>query len=84
MKARAVRERDMDYYEYAIEVDGVLVRLTKLGGGTLGKAYVGSWAYVVTNRLGAVLDRGSDFTTGMPRTHVETAREIAAHFEEGE
>lgn len=71
----------MDTPEYTTTTDDSLtVHVDKLGGGTLGRAYDGSWRYIVTDAAGTELGRGQDFTTGTPKTHAEAAELIADHF----
>lgn len=48
-----------------------------VGGGTPGKAYAGNWVYRVT-KDDVVWVQGDDYTSGMPRTSEQTAREIMA------
>lgn len=60
-------------HEYVTEIDGAAVRISKVGGGTVGKAYVGHWHYTIVQG-GAVSDRGSDLHTFMARTHAEAAQ----------
>lgn len=53
------------------------IAIAKAGGGTLGRAYEGTWHIAV--RHGATeLYRGGDLTTAQPRTHRQAARELAA------
>ncbi|MFI5614720.1 hypothetical protein [Amycolatopsis sp. NPDC051903] len=66
--------------EYTSTHDGLTVHVEKVGGGTLGRTYTGSWGYVVTDSASTELGRGQDFTTGTPKTHAETALLIAEHF----
>lgn len=67
--------------EYKTTTDsGLTVRLEKLGGGTIGKAYVGAWRYIVTDASGTEIGRGQDFQTGMPHTHERAARVLAGWF----
>ncbi len=57
------------------------VQIEKMGGGTLGEAYAGTWRYIVTNAAGIEVARGQDFTTGMPHTHAEVAVLVAEYFD---
>lgn len=52
-----------------------MVDIYKVGGGTLGNAYIGLWGYRV-RRHGKVIASGEDLRTGMPVTH-EQAAELA-------
>lgn len=68
--------------EYTAEIDGATVEIEKLGGGTLGREYVGTWRYRYTFSDGRV-EKGQDCETRMPHTHAWVAHElIAPHFEE--
>lgn len=62
--------------------DGLTVKVEKLGGGTVGSAYTGTWRYIVSGADGAEIGRGQDYTSGMPHTHVEAAEGIADFFTE--
>jgi hypothetical protein len=54
---------------------GEVVEIYKVGGGTLGRAYAGLWAYQAS--MGnTVVAAGEDLCTGMPKTHEETARMV--------
>lgn len=83
-----VLDSDGDPMEYAVNVpqmyaDGtdpvILIGISKVGGGTVGESYSGSWSYVITMD-GTVVLSGSDFSCGMPHTHQYTARAIADYF----
>ncbi|WP_433662491.1 hypothetical protein ACQPW1_10250 [Nocardia sp. CA-128927] len=58
--------------------EGLIVQVEKVGGGTVGKAYVGNWRYIVL-RDGAEIARGQDYT-GSRLTHAQAARHIADFF----
>lgn len=67
-------------YEYTTGVctDGtwdadVTVELSKVGGGTVGKAYEGVWVYRVSDADDSTLMEGADLHTGTPKTHAEVA-----------
>lgn len=60
--------------------DGLTVQIEKLGGGTVGKAYTGTWRYIVTNESGVEVARGQNFETGMPHTHAEVAVMVSDEF----
>lgn len=62
--------------------EGLTVKMEKLGGGTVGKAYMGTWRYIVTDANGTELKRGQDYITGMPHTHEWVARDLADIFTE--
>lgn len=72
-----------DFEEEYTHVDdyGQTFKLEKLGGGTLGKSYAGTWRYLVTDDKGNEIARGQDFETGMPHTHKEAACELATYFD---
>lgn len=59
--------------EYTTTVDGYTISVEKIGGGTVGKAYAGTWAYAVTDSTGAEIVAGTNLYTGMPKTHAEAA-----------
>lgn len=54
------------------------VEVEKMGGGTLNKAYDGTWKYQITFS-DAVVFEGEDLFTGTPHTHAEAA-ELAWDF----
>lgn len=68
----------MNEYEYKTTVDGLSVEVSKRGGGTLGKSYVGLWDVTVMNGPVYVLD-GEELDAGTPKTHAQVAR-MAADF----
>jgi hypothetical protein len=51
----------------------VMVEISALGGGTVGRRYQGAWSYRITVK-GKVVAEGEDLRTGTPKTHEETAR----------
>jgi hypothetical protein len=57
--------------------ESVRIELEKLGGGTVGRAYEGTWRYVVTDAAGDEIARGQDLHTGTPKTHAEAALILA-------
>lgn len=68
--------------EYMIVTgDGLTIHIEKLGGGTVDKAYTGTWRYVVKNANGIEVGRGQDVETGMPHTHAYVASLVAERFE---
>lgn len=66
--------KEFEYMEQPRRADGsrLVIRVSKIGGGTLGQAYTGRWAYEVT-RVGrsGVLAEGTDLSTPTPKTHKE-------------
>jgi hypothetical protein len=66
--------------EFTTEIDDLTIRIEKLGGGTVGNAYTGTWRYVVTTRDGIEVARGQNLETGMPHTHAEVADMVAENF----
>lgn len=59
-------------FTFDVEGTDVKIEIEKLGGGTVGRAYDGTWRYIVTAD-GSEMTRGQDFTTGTPKTHQEAA-----------
>ncbi|MFE6739848.1 hypothetical protein [Streptomyces tubercidicus] len=57
----------------------VAVQIEKLGGGTVGESYTGTWRYIVS-RAGQEIQRGQDLECGTPWTHTEAARFIGCQF----
>ena len=53
----------------------LVIRISKVGGGTVGRAYgEGQWIYRVSyTGPGPVVLEGDDLRTGAPRTHAEVA-----------
>lgn len=45
------------------------VRVSKVGGGTVGRAYEGTWIYRVTYVGGPLMVEGDDLRIGTPKTH---------------
>lgn len=75
-------DSDGDPYEYAVRVpemyrDGnevtILIGISKIGGGTVGESYSGTWR-VAAACDGATVLSGSDIGCGTPKTHGEVAR----------
>lgn len=66
--------------EFKTDVDGLTVMIEKLGGGTVGNAYTGTWRYIVLSESGTEVARGQDMETGMPHTHAEVAEIVAENF----
>jgi hypothetical protein len=72
--------------EYAATIHGWPVTVDKDGGGTLGRAYEGTWTVTVMNGPEYVFDR-EELHTGTPKTHAQVARlayEFAAERVDGE
>ena len=63
--------------EMAIVDEQNLVKIAKVGGGTLGNSYVGSWAYTITDLDGHLINYGADYVTNVPTCHADAAHEIA-------
>lgn len=51
----------------------VMVEVSKVGGGTVGRRYQGAWKYRITQGNG-VLFEYEELRTGRPHTHEEVAR----------
>lgn len=69
------------FAEYQTVTDtGLTVQIEKMGGGTPGKAYTGTWRYIVTDARGIEVGRGQDLETGMPKTHAQAALLAAEYF----
>ena len=64
--------------EYTTTIDGLSVKVSKRGGRTLGKPYVGLWNVTVMNGPVYVFD-GEELDAGTPKTHAQVAR-MAADF----
>lgn len=61
-------------YEYYTEILHYEISVSKVGGGTVGRAYEGSWEYLVTTANGSIVVKvGDDLYTGTPKTHHEAA-----------
>lgn len=60
-----------------VSADGATILISKVGGGTIGREYVGAWHYSWTYR-----DRhqeGSDLDTPIPTTHYGAAAFISEY-----
>lgn len=73
---------DHDYpgdggHEYETMTEAGAVRVSKVGGGTIGRAYQGAWHYHVRGTA----FRGSDLVTGSPTTHHEAAQTVADFYD---
>lgn len=79
-----VREAE---YAQRIEHDVTTrVHVSKIGGGTLGKAYDGAWEYAILQRHVSgwdVIASGSDITTGTPKAHADVAQMIIEEYGSG-
>ena len=64
--------------EFETTEHGAKIEIEKLGGGTIGQTYVGTWRWRATFPGGRVI-QGQDLVTGMPKTHQQAA-EILADF----
>lgn len=63
---------------------GLTVKIEKLGGGTLDRAYTNeTWRYLVTDANGTELGRGQDLHIGHSATHAQAAEVAAGLFERG-
>lgn len=80
-----ILDSDGDPFEYAVEIPGLTfepseprihIGITKIGGGTLGVAYVGTWEWAVSSD-GEILFSGRDLSTPIARTHHECAQIVA-------
>lgn len=63
--------------EYTRHADDLLITVDKVGGGTYGREYEGSWEVTVSLSGTVVLD--DVINTGTPKTHREVA-DIALDF----
>lgn len=69
-------DRDFEFLSSPRLADGrrLTVRISKVGGGTVGRAYDGRWHYRVRSANGRkILAEGDDLNTGTPKTHREAA-----------
>jgi hypothetical protein len=60
----------------------IILHISKVGGGTVGRAYAGNWAYCVIVDGEETL-HGDGLTTPLPRTHRQAARVLAAFAADG-
>ena len=67
-----------DEAEYVTGSCGTRVEVSKMGGGTVGREYVGRWIYAVYDVLGELVASGDDYITNMPHTHRWVARDIGS------
>lgn len=69
-------DSDFEFMTQPRREDGtrLVVRISKVGGGTVGRAYEGRWHYRVRPADGRkILAEGDDLNTGTPKTHREAA-----------
>lgn len=57
-------------YEVNYVLDGVTISIEKVGGGTIGKKYAGTWNY---DYSGPDASETGTACTGTPKTHAEVA-----------
>ena len=55
------------------------IQIEKLGGGTFGQKYSGTWRYIVW-KAGREIGKGQDFESGTAISHREAAIEILSFF----
>jgi hypothetical protein len=53
--------------------DDIEIFISKVGGGTIGHRYEGTWKYW-WYQYGELIHHGADLTTGTPKTHDEAIR----------
>lgn len=66
--------------EFTHLTQSTMIDIYKIGGGTIGRSYIGDWAYRV-RQYGKVIHSGTDLHTGMPKNHQQVA-ELASQFHE--
>ncbi len=66
--------------EYTVLIPGtpLTVRISKIGGGTVGEQYTGTWSYMITGP--GVWIEGEDLNTGMPHSHAYAAALAPTYF----
>lgn len=80
-----MQDRDFEFLTQPLQPDGqrLIIRVSKVGGGTVGQAYEGRWMYRIKRmrkfQATVLIAEGDDLNTGTPKTHKEAA-EIAADF----
>lgn len=67
--------------EYAATRDGVRVEVEKIGGGTVGQKYAGTWRYVARYADGELIACGNDFYCPTPITHHGAVARILDHLD---
>jgi hypothetical protein len=70
-----LQEHDFSPEYTYIALDGYAVSIEKVGGGTIGRVYEGTWAYLVREE-NLVIACGIDFESVSLMTHARAAREI--------
>ena len=68
----------MDEYEYSTRINGLDIKVDKVGGGTLGRSYDGGWTVTVMNGDKYIFDE-EHLHTATPKTH-EAVGEYAYDF----
>lgn len=72
----SMHDRDFEYLAQPRQLGGgrLAIRISAVGGGTVGRAYAGRWMYRV-KRVGSpdVLAEGDDLNTGTAKTHKQAA-----------
>lgn len=63
------------YYEH----DGIRVEIEKVGGGTIGRKYIGNWFYRVIVH-GVWTTSGSDYVTNTAKSHHQVAFDLWEYF----
>ena len=69
-----------DAHEATYAMPNGQVSVSKVGGGTVGRTYSGSWHYLVSDLSGEVIARGSDYQSYFPSSHQGVALVIAQEF----
>lgn len=62
--------------------DGSEVKISKVGGGTFGEVYDGSWHYHYVSADGEIVKRGTDYVTRFAVDHANVAIQVAEFFAE--
>lgn len=63
---------DPQLIKHSARIDDAVVDIYKVGGGTLGKAYIGQWGYRIARQDQETV-QGQQLSTGLPYTHQEAA-----------
>jgi len=79
MSSKMVEDIDPEFVK--LFDDGTVVMVAKIGGGTVGKMYDGSWWYNVYSS-GEILSRGTDYYSGTPQPHWLVAKFVHEYFME--
>lgn len=64
---------DPNEWEYVLDYPPFHVGISKISGGTVGKAYDGSWEYEFYNPHNGMYASGNDLVTNIPKTHEQAA-----------